>query len=228
MSIDEPRDAEKPAGVPGTGAAAESGGGAAGVDDAPALADALAIIAAQRTRAGDVRPSSALLFGVWGAVWLVGYGAMWLTARDDDTPSVLAGAIAIGGGVLALVVTIVHITRRTRGIAGASARQGAMLGWAWAIGFLAQSMIVGGLAQAGASGEVIALAANAIAALVVGLLYLAGGILWRSTGMYVLGGWIALVGAAAAIAGLPGSYLVMAAAGGGGMLVLAAVEKARA
>ena len=39
-------------------------------------------------------------------------------------------------------------------------------------------MIVGGLAQAGASGEVIALAANAIAGLVVGLLYMAGGALW--------------------------------------------------
>ncbi|MET0788742.1 MAG: hypothetical protein ABWY33_05805 [Cellulomonas sp.] len=196
-------------------------------DAAPEVADALAIIAEQRARAADVRPSSAWLFGVWGAVWLIGYGALWLTARDDDTPSVAAGVIAVAGGVLAIVVTIVHITRRTRGIAGASARQGAMLGWAWAIGFLAQSMIVGGLGQAGASGEVIALAANAVAALVVGLLYLAGGTLWRSTAMYLLGGWIALVGAAATLAGLPGSYLLMAVAGGGGMLTAAAVEAAR-
>ena len=196
-------------------------------DAAPEIADALAIIAAQRLRAADVRPSSALIYGVWGAVWLVGYGAMWLTARDDDTPSVAAGVVAVAGGVLALVVTIVHITRRTRGIAGASARQGAMYGWAWAIGFLAQSMIVGGLARAGASNEVTALAANAIAALVVGLLYLTGGVLWRSSAMYVLGGWIALVGAGAALAGLPGSYLLMALAGGGGMLVAAAVEAVR-
>ena len=196
-------------------------------DAAPEIADALAIIAAQRLRAADVRPSSALIYGVWGAVWLVGYGAMWLTARDDDTPSVAAGVVAIAGGVLALVVTIVHITRRTRGIAGASARQGAMYGWAWAIGFLAQSMIVGGLARAGASNDVTALAANAIAALVVGLLYLTGGVLWRSSAMYVLGGWIALVGAGAALAGLPGSYLLMALAGGGGMLAAAAVEAER-
>ncbi|MEZ0446253.1 hypothetical protein [Cellulomonas sp. ICMP 17802] len=200
----------------------------ADADSAPGLADALAIIEAQRARAADVRPSSALLFGIWGLVWLVGYGAMWWTARDDSTPSVAAAVVAIGGGLLALLVTIVHIARRTRGIVGGSARQGAMFGWAWAIGFVAQSMIVGGLGQAGASGEVIALAANAIAALVVGLLYLAGGILWRATGMYVLGGWIALVGASAALAGLPGSYLVMALAGGGGMLAMGAVEAARA
>ena len=201
--------------------------GATEADAAPEVADALAIIAAQRARTAEMRPSSALLFGVWGAVWLVGYGTMWWTARDDDTPSVAAGVIAIGGGVLALVVTIVHITRRTRGIAGSSARQGAMFGWAWAIGFLAQSMIVGGLGQAGASGEVVALAANAIAALVVGLLYLAGGILWRSTAMYVLGAWMALTGAAAALTGFPDSYLVMALAGGGGLLVGALVETVR-
>jgi len=227
MSSDQSDEtATGPAAPAGDGAPAVDAGAAAS-EAAPGVADALAIIAAQRARAAEVRPSSAWLFGVWGAVWLVGYGAMWLTSRDDDTPSVAAAVIAIGGGVLALVVTLVHITRRTRGIAGASARQGAMFGWAWAIGFLAQSMIVGGLSQAGASGEVVALAANAIAALVVGLLYLAGGILWRSTAMFVLGGWIALVGAAATLVGLPGSYLVMALAGGGGMLVAAAVEAAR-
>ena len=89
-------------------------------------------------------------------------------------------------------------------------------------------MIVGGLAQAGASGEVISLAANAIAALVVGLLYIAGGLLWCATSMYVLGAWMALTGAAAALTGLPDSYLVMALAGGGGMLVGAVVETVRA
>ena len=101
-------------------------------------------------------------------------------------------------------MTIVHVSRRTRGIAGASARQGALYGWAWPIAFVAQSMIVGGLGQAGASDEVTALAANAIAALVVGLLYIAGGLLWDATAMYVLGAWMALVGAAAALTGLPG------------------------
>ena len=196
-------------------------------DAAPALADALAIIAAQRARAEGTRPSGPLLFGVWGAAWLVGYGALWLTSRDDGSPSAAAVAVAIAGGVLALVVTIAHITHRTRGIAGESARQGALYGVAWPVAFLAQSMIVGGLAQAGASDEVLSLAANAIAALVVGLLYVAGGLLWCTYSMYVLGAWMALTGAAAALAGYPDSYLVMAVAGGGGMLVGAVVETVR-
>ena len=198
-----------------------------GGDEAPDPADALAIIAAQRARAEDTRPSSTWIFGLWGAAWLVGYGAMWLTARDDRSPSVLAVAVAIGVGVAAVVLTIVHVLRRSRGIAGAGARQGALYGWAWAIGFTAQSMIVGGLGGAGASDEVTALAANAIAALVVGLLYIAGGLLWDATAMYVIGGWMALVGAAAALTGLPASYLVMALAGGGGMLALGLVTRIR-
>ena len=210
MSTEQPRDV-----------------GPAGPDEAPDPADALAIIAAQRARAEGTRPSSTWIFGLWGTAWLVGYGVMWLTARDDRTPSVLAVVVAIGLGVLAVVLTIVHVLRRTQGIAGASVRQGALYGWAWPIGFTAQSLIVAGLGRAGASDEVTGLAANAIAALVVGLLYLAGGLLWEDTPMYVVGGWMALVGAAAAVAGLPASYLVMALAGGGAMLALGLVARIR-
>ncbi|WP_315097310.1 hypothetical protein [uncultured Cellulomonas sp.] len=196
-------------------------------DDAPDPADALAIIAAQRARAEDTRPSSTRIFALWGVAWLVGYGALWLTARDDGSPTLLAVLVAIGLGVVALVLTIVHVLHRTRGISGAGARQGALYGWAWPIGFVAQSLIVGGLGRAGASDEVTGLAANAIAALVVGLLYLAGGLLWEDTPMYVIGGWMALVGAVAAVSGLPGSYLVMSLAGGGGMLALGLVSRLR-
>ena len=196
-------------------------------DAAPDLADALAIIAAQRALADDTRPSGPLLFGIWGAAWLLGYGALWLTTRDDGSPSALAVTVAITAGVVALVVTIVHVMHRTRGIAGESARQGMLYGFAWPIGFVGQSMIIGGLSQAGASDEVISLAANAIAALVVGLLYIAGGLLWCTTSMYVLGAWMALTGAAAALTGFPDSYLVMALAGGGGLLVGALVETVR-
>ncbi len=197
-------------------------------ESAPDPASALSIIDAQRARAGATRPSGAVLFGLWGAVWLVGYGALWVTAREDGSPSGPAAAVAVAGGVLAVVVTIVHVQHRTRGIAGASARQGALFGWAWPIGFVAQSLIVSGLGRAGAPDDVLALAANAIAALVVGLLYVAGGLLWSSTAMYLLGAWMALVGAAGATAGLPGTYLVMALAGGGGMLALGVVEAVRA
>lgn len=187
--------------------------------------DALAIIAGQREVTARTQPSSALLFGVWGAAWLVGYGLMWLTALDDDAPAVWAAAVAIGGGAAAIAFTVWHSAHRAAGIRGRSAREGARYGWAWALGFLAQGVIVAALAQAGAEPVVISLAANAIATMVVGLLYLAGGLLWEATPMYVLGAWILLTGACGAFAGLPGSYAVMALAGGGGMLVAALVSR---
>ncbi len=197
-------------------------------DPAPAsAAEALSIISAQRRVAWRTVPSSALLFLVWGAAWLVGYGALWLSADEQGRPSVAAAVLAVVLAVAAVATTIVHSVSRTRGIAGDSARQGALYGWAWFVGYLAMGWIISALGAAGASYEVVGLAANSVAALVAGLLYLAGGILWRATAMYVLGAWIALVGAASAFAGLPASYLWLALAGGGGMLTAGLVELAR-
>ena len=55
----------------------------------------------------------------------------------------------------------------------------------------------------------------------VGLLYLAGGAVWRDRLMYGMGIWIIVVGMAAPFFGSPGNALIMAIAGGGGFLVYA-------
>ncbi len=196
-------------------------------DEPPAdAADALAIIAAASGRARTTYPSGAFLFLLWGTVWLVGYGALWLSTAAGagrDTPSLPAAVVAIGLGVAGLGLTLWHVLRRSRGVTGTSARTGALYGWSWPVGFLAQALIVTSLAQAGASSQVTSLASNALAALVVGLLYLAGGALWDDLTMYLLGAWITLVGAASALVGMPGTYLAMSLAGGGGMVVAGTV-----
>ncbi|WP_202924280.1 hypothetical protein [Cellulomonas sp. H30R-01] len=199
---DEPRDAERGRG-----------------DEPFDPAQALAVIAAGRRSAVAAYPSGTFLFSLWGTVWLVGYGLMWLSANDDGTPSGLAAGVAITLGVLGTVGTLWHVLHRSRGLVGTSARTGALYGWSWGIGFVTQALIVTALADAGAPPEVSALAGNALAALVVGLLYLAGGALWDDLPMYLLGAWIAVVGGASAHVGLPGTYLTMSLAGGGGMLV---------
>ncbi|MEK8227051.1 hypothetical protein NKG05_14700 [Oerskovia sp. M15] len=48
----------------------------------------------------------------------------------------------------AVALTIVHIMTRTSGLRGASARSGALYGWAWFIAFAAMSMLLGGLGRA--------------------------------------------------------------------------------
>jgi hypothetical protein len=192
-------------------------------DLVPDPAAALAIIERQRRQAALTRPSNAVLFAVWGLAWLIGYGAMWLSGRHGEVSP--ASAIVFGACVLAgLVATFWHVRRRLHGVAGSGPRTGALFAGAWVVGYAAQGMTIGGLANAGASDDLVQLVANATGALVVGLLFLAGGMMWRSPGMYGLGAWMCLVAGAAALVGLPGSYLVMALAGGGGMLVAAGLE----
>ncbi|WP_265522708.1 hypothetical protein [Oerskovia flava] len=204
-------------------------------EDAPLdPAASMRLIQAQQERAQSLEVDGRLLYGVWGVAWFVGYLLLFGSARGDIGPrgpelgeNEPAGwAFAVYGSLLigALVVTLVHVMVRCRGIRGASALTGAMYGWSWFLGFGAMGAVLAGLARAGADGELMGLASNALASLVVGLIYLSGGALWRTKRLYVLGAWILCVAAVATFAGLPTTYLVMGALGGGGFLVLMAVE----
>lgn len=198
-------------------------------------AEGLRLIAAQTARVRATEPDARILFALWGCAWLVGYLALYLTAngtlpgaRVTDsglaTPAVWAFivfAVVIGVAILA---TIIYSTRGTVGLRGVSARQGAMYGWSWFIGFVGVGAVTGGIASAGASDEVIALTSNALSCLVVGILYMAGGTFWQEPRQYALGVWIIVVAGIALYAGLPHTYLVMALLGGGGFLVGALIE----
>ena len=212
-------------------------------DDLPLdPAESLRLIAAQREKAKDVEPDGRVLYGVWGAAWVLGYTTLWVSSlRTADAAATATGTTGGSSAVgqpepwafiafavllgAAVAITIVHVLTRVRGVRGASARSGALYGWAWPLSFAAMSMVLGGLARAGASPEVMALASNSLSCVIVGLLYLAGGALWQEVRLYVLGVWILLVAGAATLVGLPGLYLVMAVAGGGGFLLLALVEQ---
>ncbi|GAA1401819.1 hypothetical protein [Oerskovia paurometabola] len=219
-------------------------GPAQGPDDDQPLdpAASLRLIAAQQEKAKDVEPDGRVLYGVWGLAWLLGYTTLYVSSLRSAAPPATAtlqiGASDVVGQpepwallaftfliVGAVAITIVHIMTRVSGVRGASARSGALYGWAWFISFAAMSMVLGGLARAGASPEVMSLASNSLSCLVVGIMYLAGGAMWQEVRLYVLGVWILLVAGAATIVGLPGLYLVMAAAGGGGFLLMALVEQ---
>jgi hypothetical protein len=179
-----------------------------------------------RARAAN-EPDGRLLYALWGLAWLLGYGLLWFSSlRTGGTPASWA-FVAFGLGLAgAMAVTTVHSIRRSSGTRGVSARSGAMFGWAWFLGFVAYGFVMGGLGRAGASDEVMALAANAVACLVVGLLYLGGGACFQDLRLYLLGVWILVVAGIATFTSLPLTYAVMALAGGGGFLLLAAVEQA--
>ncbi|MFE7404525.1 hypothetical protein [Isoptericola sp. NPDC057559] len=200
-----------------------------GDDVAPlAAADSLRLIREQQDRArAALEPDGRALYGAWGVAWLAGYLVLWASARAHGEPEPWAFWVFAGAIAAAVVFTMVHTISRTAGTRGVSARTGAMYGWSWMLGFLTFSVFLGGLARAGADGEVMALASNGGACLVVGLLYLGGATAFGDRSLFVLGAWILLVAGAATLVGLPGTYLVMALAGGGGFVVMAGVEHLR-
>lgn len=194
----------------------------AGIDPA----ETLRMIRHQQEAARDAtEPDGRLLFGAWGLAWLIGYLAMWITARDTGRPEGWAGWVLAGCIVGAVAFTIVHSVTRTAGTRGASARIGAMYGWTWFLAFTAFGVMLGAMGDAGASSEVMAIAANGFACLIVGLMYIAGGLLFEEVRMFAIGAWMLVTAVLAAFAGMPNTYLVMAVAGGGGFLAMVAVEQ---
>jgi hypothetical protein len=195
-----------------------------GADGALDAAARLRMIGDQQERArSGLEPDSRLLYLAWGTAWTVGYLAMWFTSRDGSSPDAWAGWTLAAMIVAAIVFTMVHTIRRTAGIRGTSARAGAMYGWGWMLGFLTMWAILSGLSRTGADPETISLAANGIACLIVGLMYIAGGMAFQENGLYALGVWMLVTAAVATIVGLPHTNLVMALLGGGGFLAMAAL-----
>lgn len=191
--------------------------------------ESLELLHAEQARAArsfDV--DARLLYVAWGLAWLVGYAAFALSGGGSgDSPPALPSAVLFLGVLVALTVTAVHTTRRQRGLAGPSVVTGSLYGIAWPIAFVALSLLVYSVGAALEDARVHAVLWPAGTGLVVGLLYLMGGALWRDRTQYALGTWVALTSCAAPFLGLPGQYWVMALAGGGGFLAAAAVEDRR-
>jgi hypothetical protein len=192
----------------------------AGAADAPLdPAAARAIIDAQSTRVRTgAYTDDRVVFGIWAIAWSVGYGVLWATSRDgvDAMPwwAWAVFGVLIAGGVAS---TIVHSLRRMSGIDGVSRTTGALYGWSWFVAFVGGQGVVAGLSDAGLPDETITLLANGVSALIVGVLYMAGGALWQDRAQFALGVWMVLVAATATVVGMPGTFAVMCVAGGGGM-----------
>jgi len=200
------------------------------VEDTPLdPASSAALIAEQRAKveaATDV--DGRIMFGAWGVAWLLGFGLLWLVNSGRLTMPDEAAFLAFTALlVLAGAVTAWHLAVKGTGVRGASARQGAMYGWAWFLSFGVVFALGVALDRAGATGEVMSLAMTVASLLMVGALYMAGGAIWEERIQWALGAWICVSTIAAALVGSPHMYLVMSLAGGGGMLVAAGVEAAR-
>jgi hypothetical protein len=195
-------------------------------EDQPLSAEeSLALIERQHQEANrrlGVNP--ALFYGPWGAAYLLGHGSVFLTypsALPFRLPGVVAAVITGVLFAVAVVVSVVTVTRAARGVRGPSAAAGAMYGWSWMLGFPALILVNNGIEHQGLPDDVVTLLWSGSTLLLVGVLYMAGGALWQDRFQYGLGVWLLVTGAASVWAGVPGNYAVISLAGGGGLLLAA-------
>ncbi len=193
-------------------------------EDEMTAAATLAVIDAEGRRVSQrVTFNPAWINGLWAAAWFFGFGAAYLAYGPDRVipawlgpivPSVLIG--------VSIVASIVYGARVGAGISGPSRVVGAMYGWCWTLGFVCLTAVNVTLENRGLSETTSILLWSASSLLLVGVLQMAGGALWRDTVLYVTGVWTMLCGAGAVLVGVPGNFLVLALAGGGGFAVIAA------
>lgn len=185
----------------------------------------LQLIKAQQQRAGAaLEPRVDLIYGAWGLALLIGEGALflaWWAGSPIKLATWAAGLILLVLLVSAATVTGVHIARSVTGVRGDSARQGQYYGWGWMLGFVGLGAVIGGVADAGVGPETIGSLWASGSALIIGIMYIAGGALWLDRSQVWLGAWFVITGGVGGLLGSPWVYLVLSLAGGGGMLLVA-------
>ena len=193
--------------------------------------ETLQLISAQQERAARyLHIDPALILAAWGLAWLLGFGVIYLVV--NGWPGAfkmpwLGGVIAGLLFAVAAVFTFGAQVRRGRGVRGPSQRTAAMYGWSWLLAVVGVLALDLALEHQGLPSDLAPLLWTGSSLLAVGLLYIAGGMLWDDRLQYGLGAWVLVTGAASVTAGVSGNFAVLSLAGGGGFLIAAAAFRVR-
>jgi hypothetical protein len=160
---------------------------------------------------------------VWGGAWLLGYLLLWTAWPGGPAPVAVPlavaapvfGALMLGAAVTSAVVGV----RSNRGIKGVSDFVGTVYGISWAVLGTAVAAIGYALVRAGISDEAAAIYYTSAYALLVGAMYLAGTMLWRSVDQLVIAVVMIAAAAVTGFFGAPGNMLAMALIAGPALLV---------
>lgn len=187
--------------------------------------EAAAVVQDARVRARrELVISAPLVYAAWGLVWLLGYGAMWLSVRAQHPyagPSGVSIAIAFVLAGFAAAAVLVIISKAAAGIDGQSVRYRRIILATYATGYLILLIV-----QAAISGSVstrtYVFVAFAGPLMLAGLTYILASALGRNRTAFVLGAWFVVAGASCAWQA-PATILATCALAGGGAFLLAAV-----
>lgn len=207
--------------------------GQALADEAPPdFSEVSALIAREQAKTGRLIGGDPRVFFVtWGLVWLVGFGVNFLSQGPNGDPivsmPVLVAPLVLGVLLVAGIVTTIVASIRMYGhTVGESSQAGMMYGFAWMLAFLMLGVIGSRLSHYLPEREQFLLW-SATSTGFVGILYAAGGAVWRNRALFALGLWVSAVNIAGIVAGPGWHALLLSLAGGGGLLVTSVVLSAR-
>ena len=183
---------------------------------------------AERSARRSLSGNTALVYLLWGATWIIGYGTLWGT-QHGWLPLEPPAALIVLGVALAVATfsTIAIFFRSSRGLRGQSAFQGGMYGTAWALGFTVMGGLSAVIGRAVDDFWLRGLLINSIAILIVGLLYITGGTTFNDRAQSFLGIWLLIVTVAALVSGPDYFLAVFLFLGATGLLAGAGVEYLR-
>jgi hypothetical protein len=190
-------------------------------------ADAAAIIAEADTRARrTLRPDHRVTFLVWGLLWFVGYGLMWLAVRGQHpfhgpNPGGYAATVLLTS--LAALASVTQ-ARAESGVRGLSVLRRWTFFVSAVAGLGAAFAIEGALVRAGAGRPVVGIFKAAAPIMVIGLLYLARFSAEQDWAVAALGLWLVIVAAVGAYTGPRTVWAVASLAVGPAFLLVAALE----
>jgi hypothetical protein len=165
-----------------------------------------------------------LVYAAWGLVWLLGYGAMWVSVRGQHPyigPSGASIATVLGLAALAVAAVVVIISKTVAGIDGQSVRYRSIILRTYSTGYLILICVQVAI-KSSVSTRTFAFAAFAAPLLLAGLTYVLASALGRNRATFALGAWLVIVAAICAWQA-PATILATCALAGGGAFLLTAV-----
>lgn len=201
------------------------------IDDEPTMDLHMAASIANETRERATRElavSGPVLYASGGLVVLLGYGAIWLSVRDQrpyNGPTGAAIAVLLVLVMAAVIITASVVDRAASGVAGQSVLRRRIGFSAVGIGYVGVLALEAALAHAGAS-HAIAYGVFAAAApiLVTGAIYIANSATSLDWPLFGLGISLIAIAAAGAFTGPRTVWLVGALAGGLAFMIKAAAQ----
>jgi hypothetical protein len=166
-----------------------------------------------------------VVFLSWGVIYLVVYGVIWLSVRNQrpftGPTSAALGFVTIFVTV-ALIITVAALSRVSEGVGGRSALQRRFSSVSVPVALAGVFFLEAALDHAGASREVLATYGAAAPILVMGVVYLVSSAISLSWSMAAFGAWMVLAAAGSGFAGPVTVWPVAGLAVGAGFLVMAA------